>query len=450
MLALVLGGRIYRAVLLTLVAIAVLPLLGTWSSYVVRTGSMEPSINPGDVVVGSPFGHAETVPVGRVMIFRAPPGSGAGPVLRVHRVVESLGHGTFTTAGDANPTPDAAAVPRANFRSRAMLRVPYVGLPLVWLHQRRYVLLLAWVLGTALLLLLAARRIEGDRPAEDRWWSPRGRRARQAAVVAGAIGLVVAGTSSADAAFSATTATRPNTWRAATVLQQPYTAAVMTDSPYAFHRLDETSGATAADSSGNSRTGAFTSVASYHQTGALPHNTGYAVGLAAGSGRMVSGGTGLTDPTTFSVELWFRTGTTAGGKLIGFENSRNATSTAYDREAFLRTDGRVVYMGATSTLFDLVSPTALNDGAWHHLVITSTASGLVESSAMYVDGTLADSGSTLKASSSYLGWWRVGFGKVPAGTGFPSTGNLTGSVDDVAIYTTQLSTARVAAHYAAR
>lgn len=123
---------------------------------------------------------------------------------------------------------------------------------------------------------------------------------------------------------------------------------------------------------------------------------------------------------------------------------------SFDREAFLRTDGRVVYMGGTSTSKLLVSPTALNNGTWHHLVVTSVPSGNNEAAAMYVDGVLVASGTTTKASLVYTGWWRVGFGKVPTGTGYPSTGNFTGSVDDVAIYRTQLSATRVAAHYAAR
>ena len=91
-----------------------------------------------------------------------------------------------------------------------------------------------------------------------------------------------------------------------------------------------------------------------------------------------------------------------------------------------------------------------NNGVWHHLVVTSVPAGSNESSAMYVDGVLVASGNTAKASLVYSGWWRVGFGRVPTGSGYPTTGNFTGSVDDFAVYRTQLSAARVAAHYAAR
>jgi signal peptidase I len=465
-LALVAVGRVYRALLLTLVTVALLPALGSWTSYVVRTGSMEPSIHVGDVVVARPFGAHEKVPVGRVMIFQAPPGSGVGSVLRVHRVVEALGHDTWTTAGDANPTPDAAPVPRENFRSRAILDVPYVGRPLVWLDDRQYGKLALWLGATALLLLLSFRRIDGEPPAGSGWTartarhlgvhlrSPRRHRRRSAVtarvvLVLGTVGLTLAVQSTADAAFTARTTMGSNTWKAASALRQAYTTAVLTDSPYAFYRLDEPSGTSAADSAGGNRTGTYASVATYGQTGALPHNAGYAVGLS-GTGRMVAGGTGQLDPLTFSAELWFRTTTTSGGKLIGFESSRNATSLGFDREAFMRTDGTVVYMGSATTKNLLVSPTALNNGAWHHLVVTSVPSGTLEQSFMYVDGVLVDSGTTNRAATAYIGWWRVGYGTLPTGKDYPASASFTGSVDDVAVYTTQLTAARVAAHYAAR
>ena len=465
--AVVLAGRAYRALLLTLVAVAMLPAAGSWTSYLVRTGSMEPSIHAGDVVIGQPFTTGEKVPVGRVMVFEAPPGSGVGPVLRVHRVVASLGHDTYTTAGDANPTPDAAPLPRENIRSRAIIRVPYVGRPLVWLDHRDYGPLVLWFLLTVVLLHASFRRVDGDPPEGTSWSSRAGRRAAHAlrlprdrqgaslvsrgALALGTVGLVLATPSAASAAFSATTSSGSNTWRVGAAPLQPYTAAVLADAPYAFHRLDEGASPAAADDSGSNRTGTYTSVAAYRQPGALPHNAGYAIGLSGSTGRMVGGGSGLADPTTFSVELWFRTTTSAGGKLVGFENSQLATSSLFDREAFMRTDGRVVFLGGASTNKLLVSPTALNDGAWHHLVVTSVPAGANnQTSAMYVDGALVTSGTTAKASTAYVGWWRVGYGRVPSGNGYPATGNFTGSVDDVAIYRTQLSAARVAAHHAAR
>jgi hypothetical protein len=277
----------------------------------------------------------------------------------------------------------------------------------------------------------------------------RGPALRIALVLSSAV-LVAGVPAAANAAFTDTTKSGSNTWKAAALLRQPYTTAVMTDAPYAFYRLDEASGTSAADYASTHRTGTYTSVATYRQSGALPNNPGSAIGLAANTGRMVGGGTGLYNPTTFTVEMWFKTTTTTGGKLIGFESARDGSSAFYDRELFMVSDGRVVYMGGTSGSAIVNSPGPLNNGAWHHVVVTNRPTTFQQDSSLYVDGVLVDTGSTNKASALYTGWWRVGFGKLPLLGGMPPSANFTGSVDDVAIYTTQLTATRIAAHYAAR
>lgn len=463
---LVIAGRVYRAMLLTLLAVAVLPMLWSWSSHVIRSGSMEPALGVGDVVVAKPFAGAEKVPVGRVMLFDPPPGSGGDDSQRIHRVVEKLPDGRFRTRGDANSAPDVEPVRRHHLDARPLLLVRYVGLPVHWLSERDFVPLSLWLVVSGVLLGYSFRRLGGEEPrggsgGRRLGWSggrrrpletPPGRRARRGILaMIGLVGLVLTLPESASAAFTGRTSTGSNTWRTAADLEQRYTAAVSTDRPWAFYRLDEPSGTAAADSAGGNRTGSYTAVAAYGETGALPGNPGYATRYAGGTGRMVGGGSALSDPTTFSVELWFKTTSTAGGKLFGFENTRNQTSSAYDREAVLRTDGRVTYVGGASTSKVLTSPTALNDGRWHHLVVTSVpAGGSNQSSALYVDGAPAASGTTSKAAFAYAGWWRIGYGQIPIGIAFPLTGNLSATIDDVAIYTTQLSAARVAAHYAAR
>src|SRR5688500_6667914 len=68
----VLGSRMYRAFLLGLVAVAVAPVLLGWGSYVVESGSMEPSIQVGDVVVAKPYTEDQQIRVGRVFVFDDP------------------------------------------------------------------------------------------------------------------------------------------------------------------------------------------------------------------------------------------------------------------------------------------------------------------------------------------------------------------------------------------
>jgi hypothetical protein len=68
---------------------------------------------------------------------------------------------------------------------------------------------------------------------------------------------------------------------------------------------------------------------------------------------------------------------------------------------------------------------------------------------MYVDGEEVASATTTK-TSGYSGWWRAGYGRLPSGSGYPSTWGFSGRIDQVAIYHRQLSAARVSAHYDAR
>jgi signal peptidase I len=245
-------ARVYRSLVLTLAVIATLPLLWSWSSHVVRTGSMEPVIGVGDVVVAGPFTSEDVVPVGRILVFDDP----ADPRHRrllVHRVVSDLGDGTWATRGDANAANDSTPVTHDAFRWRAMILVPYVGRPFVWLADGDLVPLAAWGLVTALAfaicarvgprrrdrrdgpgdagrrLLRRARRRLPRRPRRHRRTSPVAASLRAASVPVLALVLVTgaAGTwgGTADAAFTATSTNAGSTWTVSTSLATRLTLA---------------------------------------------------------------------------------------------------------------------------------------------------------------------------------------------------------------------------------
>jgi signal peptidase len=131
---------------LGLVAWSVLPRAAGWSPSVVMTGSMEPRLHPGDVVLSAPA-TAQMVKPGQIILVTNP----AQPAhLLVHRFVRWSSTGQIITKGDANPTEDSTPVPPADVHGLPRLRLPYVGLGVVWLrnHDWRH-------LGLALLVLLA-------------------------------------------------------------------------------------------------------------------------------------------------------------------------------------------------------------------------------------------------------------------------------------------------------
>jgi signal peptidase len=120
------------AILLILAAVvpfviySVPQVVGGDQSYVVLTGSMEPAISTGDVVVVQRVNPA-SVAVGDVIVFER-----AGRnVPTTHRVVErtttSTGELGFVTKGDANEDPDSGVAAGSSLVGRVMLTIPFIG-----------------------------------------------------------------------------------------------------------------------------------------------------------------------------------------------------------------------------------------------------------------------------------------------------------------------------------
>lgn len=475
----ILLARGYRAVLLTLVAISLAPLLWGWGAFVVRSGSMEPGISVGDIAITQDIGTESRLPVGRVMLFDNP-AKDDGELL-LHRVVERRDDGTFTTAGDANELTDSTPVPREAFTRQAVLLVPYVGKPVHWLQQGDFLQLFGWLALTMGALRLASRRLVDDeghphtdeddtdsgatvlrspalRPAAGRHavaHSRSGGVARNAAVgaiVVTALAIAAGSVPTASAAFTARSRTSANTFSVAAALTQPYVESVRSDEPQFLWLLDAKSGPIASDFSGHNRVGTYYGIDAYGLSGALPNNPGTAVRLGGGYDRIVEDGQARWAPSSFTAELWFKT--TDTGKLIGFESSRDTTSHRYDRTLHLDPYGRLVY-GAWDTdgTMPVRSIRSYADGAWHHVAVSVTTQSVLgvpyqSTARIYADGAKVAEGMTT-VPSGYSGWWRVGYGSMPSAPGFPSP-SIAMTVDAVAVYHQALSQAQVVDHWSKR
>ena len=148
-----------------------------WSPTLVTSGSMQPLVAPGDVVMIRPVQPEELVPNSVVLFVR----SDGERVL--HRIVEQLPDGTFRTQGDANSVPDTEFLHVERVRGAAVLAVPFVGRPALWLAQGRVVPLAGTAAGLVVVLALAPRSFD---PAYDPWAS--GRRVNPAEVLLGRAG----------------------------------------------------------------------------------------------------------------------------------------------------------------------------------------------------------------------------------------------------------------------
>lgn len=148
-----------------------------WSPTLVTSGSMEPLVAPGDIVMLREV-SAEELTANSVVLYDTP---GTGRVL--HRILERLPDGTFRTGGDANAVPDSTPVALDDIEGAAVLAVPWIGRPSLWLHEGRTVTLVIGGLALLIGLRLAPRAFD---PAFDPWAS--GTRVNPAEVLLGRMG----------------------------------------------------------------------------------------------------------------------------------------------------------------------------------------------------------------------------------------------------------------------
>jgi len=154
-----------------LAAVGLPGLLGL-RSLTVLSGSMRPTIGPGDVVVVERIDPRDAR-VGDVISFVDPEDPRR---ILTHRVRDLAVEGpsvAFVTKGDANTAPERWRVPVTGTIGRVVYRVPLVGYLLVWAGSRAGRLLLV-VLPALALGAIELRRIWRPRPGEVRGARPEG------------------------------------------------------------------------------------------------------------------------------------------------------------------------------------------------------------------------------------------------------------------------------------
>jgi PKD repeat protein len=151
----------------------------------------------------------------------------------------------------------------------------------------------------------------------------------------------------------------------------------------------------------------------------------------------------VATPGEFSTELWFKTATNRGGKLIGYGRSKSDLSSSYDRHVYMHNDGRLTFGAYPGGVRTVTTPASYNDDQWHHVVATQGPSGTY----LYVDGTLQASDGSLVSGEGFTGYWRVGGDNLNGWTSQPSSHWFAGSLDEVAVYPAALADSTVRAHY---
>ncbi|NYJ06259.1 beta strand repeat-containing protein [Petropleomorpha daqingensis] len=230
-----------------------------------------------------------------------------------------------------------------------------------------------------------------------------------------------------------------------------YATAILADSPAEYWRLGETNGSVAQDAV-NTRNLNESGGVTQGVPGAF--GTDRAVGLDGSANAQLQINDHIETPgNAFSFEGWVRT--TTGG-IIAQEIDRDSLpgQLLYNRILYVDNAGRLT-LGVTGIGFvngqtaltypTLRSPSVLTDGNWHYVVGTIGSAGAM----LYVDGAQVAGDASMTAGNPYLSaaWWTFGTGDMAGFPNAPASPSLTGGLDELAIYPSVLTSAKVAQHY---
>lgn len=217
---------------------------------------------------------------------------------------------------------------------------------------------------------------------------------------------------------------------------------MLADSPRAYWRLGERSGTTAADELLGAD-GSYLGGAALGAAGALGGDADTAVRLDGTDDRVSMGdpADGRLDAASsdLSVETWLRT-TVNGERAIV---SKRPSVGPYWQLTVTDDSGhvggvRVTASDGTVTRQVYGPQVRVDDGRWHHVVVTFDRDGAI---AVWVDGIGLATAAPLPGDLGNAGPFLVG-----KSTGY---GYFSGELDEVAFYGSVLPAARIAAHLAA-
>lgn len=134
----IIGNIFYTLFILLLVGVAglflasLLPFQNSFDIKIVKSGSMEPAIPTGSIVVVRP---STTYAVGDVVTFGE---DNANQIPTTHRIIdirEEGGQTVFSTKGDANEDVDPVSTPQSEVIGKIAFHVPYAGFVLDFARQ---------------------------------------------------------------------------------------------------------------------------------------------------------------------------------------------------------------------------------------------------------------------------------------------------------------------------
>jgi hypothetical protein len=222
-------------------------------------------------------------------------------------------------------------------------------------------------------------------------------------------------------------------------LTQSIQLAVMPTGITAYYPLDTGVGVQAYDSGASSRNGILQNSPTW-TTGKISNGL-----LFDGATQYVSTSSSFSNPSTFSLELWFKTNTSQGGRLIGFGDATTGAGSSVDRHIYMTDAGNLVFGVNPGTKHYVTSASTYNNNAWHHVAATMGSGGMH----LYVDGASVGTPDANTSAGNYSGYWRMAYDTLSGWTSAPTSNYFGGLLDEAKIYNRELTATEVANEYAA-
>lgn len=131
----ILYGLIFFVLILIagIVTISTFKIPGNYKLFNVQSGSMEPAIKKGALVIVKPIQNYQK---GDVITVSEPANPKVSLTHRIFEVKEKDGKTFYVTKGDANNTPDTEDRPKENVIGKVLFSIPYIGYPIGFAKTR--------------------------------------------------------------------------------------------------------------------------------------------------------------------------------------------------------------------------------------------------------------------------------------------------------------------------
>ncbi len=229
-----------------------------------------------------------------------------------------------------------------------------------------------------------------------------------------------------------------------------YEAALLGSNPQDYWRMGDVAGTTDAVDEVSGNTASYAGTLTFGAAGPFSDSTSVTFDGSSSVLQLPPEDIPAATAAPGSWSLWFKTSSTAGGVLVGFQsNPLGSSQSNYVPILYIGTDGKLrgtfCYCAASAPM---TSSGTVNDGKWHQVTLTRSATA----QALYLDGNSIGTKSASSTETRTLAYGQVGAGTIS--TSWPSTptntsGYFNGSIAEAAYFDAQLSADDVTAQFSA-